>query len=126
MKFNTKDMTITAVMAALICVAGPMSISIGPIPLSLASFAVYLAGAVLGGVSELRRQVKRKTEGIFEFLTDKPVAVTAGETYYITMKLRRGTDYPFDGAVESVAVSVMFASSSSGKVKAMLPSLRAA
>ena len=48
MKFNTKDMTIIAVMAALICVAGPMSISIGPIPLSLASFAVYLAGAVLG------------------------------------------------------------------------------
>ena len=48
MKFKTKDMTIIAVMAALICVAGPMSISIGPIPLSLASFAVYLAGAVLG------------------------------------------------------------------------------
>ena len=66
---------------------------------------VRVNGAVLGGVSELRRQVKRKTEGIFEFLTDKPVAVTAGETYYITMKLRRGADYPFDGAVESVAVS---------------------
>ena len=45
---KTKDMTITAVMAALLCVAGPLSISIGPIPLSLASFAVYLAGAVLG------------------------------------------------------------------------------
>ena len=48
MKLNTRDMTIVAVMAALICVAGPLSISIGPIPLSLASFAVYLAGAVLG------------------------------------------------------------------------------
>ena len=45
---KTKDMTIIAVMAALICVAGPLSIAIGPIPLSLASFAVYLAGAVLG------------------------------------------------------------------------------
>ena len=45
---KTKDMTIVAVMAALLCVAGPMSVSIGPIPLSLASFAVYLAGAVLG------------------------------------------------------------------------------
>ena len=45
---KTRDMTIVAVMAALICVAGPLSISIGPIPLSLASFAVYLAGAVLG------------------------------------------------------------------------------
>ena len=48
MKRTTKDMTVVAVMAALICVAGPLSISIGPIPLSLASFAVYLAGAVLG------------------------------------------------------------------------------
>lgn len=45
---KTRDMTIIAVMAALICVAGPLSISIGPIPLSLASFAVYMAGAVLG------------------------------------------------------------------------------
>ena len=45
---KTRDMTLTAVMAALICLAGPMSINIGPIPLSLATFAVYLAGAVLG------------------------------------------------------------------------------
>ena len=35
-------------MAALICVAGPLSIPVGPIPLSLATFAVYLAGSVLG------------------------------------------------------------------------------
>jgi biotin transport system substrate-specific component len=48
MHMKTRDMTIIAVMAALICVAGPLSISIGPIPLSLASFAVYMAGAVLG------------------------------------------------------------------------------
>ena len=45
---KTRDMTLIAVMAALICVAGPLSIAIGPIPLSLASFAVYLAGAILG------------------------------------------------------------------------------
>ena len=48
MSMKTRDLTIIAVMAALICVAGPLSISIGPIPLSLASFAVYMAGAVLG------------------------------------------------------------------------------
>ena len=41
-------MTATALMAALICVAGPLSVAVGPIPLSLASFAVYLAGAILG------------------------------------------------------------------------------
>ena len=48
MKLNTREMTIIAVMAALICVAGPLTIAIGPIPLSLATFTVYLAGAVLG------------------------------------------------------------------------------
>ncbi len=48
MNMKTRDMTVVAVMAALICVAGPLSVSIGPIPLSLASFAVYIAGAVLG------------------------------------------------------------------------------
>ena len=37
-----------AVMAALICIAGPLSLAVGPIPLSLATFAVYMAGAVLG------------------------------------------------------------------------------
>ena len=45
---KTKDMTLIAVMAALICIAGPLVIPAGPIPLSLATFAVYLAGAVLG------------------------------------------------------------------------------
>ena len=45
---RTKDLTLIAVMAALICVAGPLSIAVGPIPISLCSFAVYLAGTVLG------------------------------------------------------------------------------
>lgn len=45
---KVKDMTLTAVMAALICIAGPLTIAAGPIPLSLATFAVMLAGAVLG------------------------------------------------------------------------------
>ncbi len=48
MKLNTRDMTLIAVMAALICLAGPLTVAIGPIPLSLATFAVYLAGATLG------------------------------------------------------------------------------
>ena len=45
---KVKDMTLTAVMAALVCIAGPLTIPAGPIPLSLATFAVYLSGAVLG------------------------------------------------------------------------------
>jgi len=48
MNEKTKNMALIGVMAALICVAGPLSIAVGPIPLSLASFAVYLAGAILG------------------------------------------------------------------------------
>ncbi len=45
---KTKDMCLIALMAALICVAGPMTAPIGMVPLSLATFAVYLSGAVLG------------------------------------------------------------------------------
>ena len=45
---KVKDMTLTAVMAALICIAGPLTIVAGPVPLSLATFAVMLTGAVLG------------------------------------------------------------------------------
>ena len=45
---RVKDMTLIAVTAALLCIAGPFTVAIGPVPLSLATFAVYLAGAVLG------------------------------------------------------------------------------
>ena len=45
---KTKDMVITALMAALLCLLAPNVIPMAPIPLSLATFAVYLAGAVLG------------------------------------------------------------------------------
>ena len=45
---KTKDMALTALMAALICVCSPLSVNVGPIPISLCTFAVYLAAAVLG------------------------------------------------------------------------------
>ena len=45
---KTKDLTLIAVMAALLCVAGPLTVPAGPVPLSLATFAVYLSGAILG------------------------------------------------------------------------------
>ena len=35
-------------MAALLCIAGPLTVPVGPVPLSLATFAVYLSGAILG------------------------------------------------------------------------------
>lgn len=49
-KLTTYQLTLTAVMAAVICVLGPisMAIPVSPVPISLASMAVYLAVTVLG------------------------------------------------------------------------------
>lgn len=47
--FSVRSMVFMAVFAALICVAAPFSIQVGPIPITLATFAIYLAGAILGG-----------------------------------------------------------------------------
>ena len=49
-KLTTYQLTLTAVMAAVIFVLGPisMAIPISPVPISLASMAVYLAVTVLG------------------------------------------------------------------------------
>ena len=37
-----------ALMTTLMCVLGPMSIQIGPIPISFTNFVIYLAVYVLG------------------------------------------------------------------------------
>lgn len=46
---NTKtySLTITALMAAVICVLAPLSIPIGPVPISLTNFAIYISLYVL-------------------------------------------------------------------------------
>ena len=41
-------LAMTAVMAALMAVVAPFSISIGPIPLSFCTLVIYLAGYLLG------------------------------------------------------------------------------
>ncbi len=43
-------MSITALAAAIISVISPWSIPVGPIPVTLCSFAIYLISSVLGGV----------------------------------------------------------------------------
>ena len=43
---KTKDMVTVGVFAAMICVFAPFSVPVGPIPISLASFAVYIASAL--------------------------------------------------------------------------------
>ena len=46
---KVRDMCLTALMTALICIAAPLSIPLtGLVPISLATLTVYLAGALLG------------------------------------------------------------------------------
>lgn len=47
-KWSVREMTLTAAMAAVICVLGPMSIPIGVVPISFTNLAVYLAVYALG------------------------------------------------------------------------------
>lgn len=48
MSKNVRNLTFTALFAAILCVMSPFAVNIGPIPLSLATVAVYLAGVTLG------------------------------------------------------------------------------
>lgn len=43
-----REMTLAAVAAAIICICAPWKIPVGPIPITLATFAVYFVSAVLG------------------------------------------------------------------------------
>ena len=45
---NIKDMTITALMTALICVLGPFSLPIGPVPIALTNFVIFITLYVIG------------------------------------------------------------------------------
>lgn len=47
--FTVRELVFTALCAALICVAGPISVPIGAIPISLGTFAIYFTAALLGG-----------------------------------------------------------------------------
>lgn len=43
-----REMTLAAVAAAIICIFAPWKIPIGPIPITLATFAIYFVSATLG------------------------------------------------------------------------------
>ena len=46
--FSTKELTLTALLAAIICILGPIAlpISISPVPISLGTLAIYFVLAV--------------------------------------------------------------------------------
>lgn len=45
---NIYYLTACAVMTAMLCIVGPLSIPIGAVPVSLATFVIYLAAWILG------------------------------------------------------------------------------
>lgn len=47
-KITTYQLTITALMAAIMCILGPLSIPIGPVPISLTNLVIYLSVILLG------------------------------------------------------------------------------
>ena len=47
-KISTSTMAVVALMTAVVCVLAPFSIPVGPIPISLATFGLYLAIIILG------------------------------------------------------------------------------
>lgn len=47
-KRNTKDMVLMALFTAILCVLAPMSLPIGPVPISLATFVIYFSLYFLG------------------------------------------------------------------------------
>ena len=47
-KLTTYQMAVTALMAAVLCVLGPLSVPIGAIPISLSNFVICLAAWLLG------------------------------------------------------------------------------
>lgn len=45
---STKALTLTAVLTALLCILGPMTLPLGPVPLSLTSALLMLSALLLG------------------------------------------------------------------------------
>lgn len=45
---SVKTMTMCAIMAALMCILGPMSIPIGAVPISFTNLVIYLTVYLLG------------------------------------------------------------------------------
>lgn len=46
---RTNRLTLTALMTAALCIAGPLTLPIGPVPVSITSAVVMLAALLLGG-----------------------------------------------------------------------------
>ena len=45
---STKTLTLTALLTALLCIAGPVTLPVGPVPLSLTTAVMMLMALLLG------------------------------------------------------------------------------
>ena len=45
---STRSMTLTAMLTALLCIVGPLTLPIGPVPLSLTTAVLFLAALLTG------------------------------------------------------------------------------
>lgn len=45
---KVREMCLTALMAAFMCIVAPLTLPVGPVPVSLATLAVYMMGVLLG------------------------------------------------------------------------------
>ena len=65
---KTRSLVLVGLFAAIICIFAPFTVPVGPIPISLATFAIYLAAAVIGG--------KKGTAAVAVYITCAYVAGT--------------------------------------------------
>ena len=55
-KTSTYAMVVTALMAAVTCILAPLSVPIGPVPISLTNFAIYLSPVSYTHLDVYKRQ----------------------------------------------------------------------
>ena len=73
-------LAMTAVLAALMAVAAPFSVAIGPVPLSFCTLVIYLAGYLLGG---RRAALATLAELLAELLATDENADRIGEIAFV-------------------------------------------
>ena len=66
---------------------------------------IAVNGEILGGVRSLRRTTVCKGEGIYQFLTDKPVAKTESRQYTLDFSLHCLGVCVFENPVNSISVT---------------------
>lgn len=65
---------------------------------------IRVNGEIAGGIYQLKRKTENKAEGIYEFLTDKPVAAIPQVTYILEFSMKSGVNRFFEDTIESIEI----------------------